>query len=45
MKVAVLMGSDSDWNLIASWSELVDDYGFDIELKVRAALLRPPRVK
>ena len=44
MKVAIIMGSDSDWNVMKSAVDALKSFGVDVELTVASAHRTPQKV-
>ena len=44
MKVAIIMGSDSDWSVMKSAADVLKNFSVDVELKVASAHRTPQKV-
>ena len=44
MKVAIIMGSDSDWNVMKAAVDMLKSFGVDVELTVASAHRTPQKV-
>ena len=45
MEVAIIIGSDSDWNIMKKAVEVLNDFNIEVELTVASAHRTPERVK